>query len=223
MRLHLQNTDCQGVYRISLENSAVSVDILLEKLRKHAAWDRQPPGSSDIERWSISSLYDWQTADTDLQNFCRWFKTDSIKRQLLELASADPVYQDHWSKPDIDCMSRIASTYGFYVETPAHFEDHPWHTDSKNLVIQCMLYIVSDTADNRGTWFSRDSAVLQNEQWAEITKVDAAPYQGWLLINSDRSYHRGLNYSDHARYCLKFGIQLDLQPPLDPAIYCNAQ
>lgn len=213
MRLIFDPTDCQGVYSVSLLDAAVPVNDVLQRLTSDPGWARQPPGSDDTARWAISSLYDCQTSDSVLQNFCRSFNTVAIKQQLLELAIRDQVFQDYWSRPDLGCFSAISSSYAYYVETPACFEDHPWHTDSKNLAVQGMLYIVTDESEQRGTWFTRDPEVLRNETWATVTKISARPYQGWLLINSDRSYHRGLNYSDVPRYCIKFGIQLNTQPP----------
>ena len=213
MRLTFTTTNCNGLYTVCVQDPVLPMAELHQRLSQDPGWDRQPPGSADTARWAVSSLYDWQTTDTDLQQFCRSFNDPDIKRQLLELAAQDPIFQDHWSRPDIDCFSEISSSYAYYVETPARYEDHPWHTDSKNLVIQGMLYIVLDESASQGTWFTRDSAVLQNENWVDLTKVSARPWQGWLLINSDRSYHRGLNYSDVPRYCLKFGIQLNTQRP----------
>jgi hypothetical protein len=213
MRLTFEPTACEGVYAVSLLDSLAPVEHIHELLTQEPGWDQQLPGSTDTARWAVSSLYNYQASQVMLQKFCMWFNQPAVKRQLLELAMQDPIFQDFWSRPDLECFDAISSSYAFYVETPAEFEDHPWHTDSKNLVVQGMLYIINEESEKQGTWFTRDSEVLRNESWAELTKISARPFGGWLLINSDRSYHRGLNYSSEPRYCIKFGIQLNTQKP----------
>jgi hypothetical protein len=201
MQISFQQTNMPGVYETHTGLDAVN---LKQSLDREPGWRDQ----GGYGRWQVYSLYEHEASDQHLQTTMAWFRTKQAKKQLIDLAVNDPVFCDQWSNPDADSLDRLTESYGYCVRTPAHFEDHPWHVDARNLMLQGMIYLVDHEYADQGTWFCRDYRALNDSDGCDILKLEAKPAQGWILVNSDRSFHRGLNYTGSDRFCIKFGLQL---------------
>lgn len=204
MQISFQPSELPGVYHTRLSQD---ISHFVTKLDHETNWQ----GQGGYGRWQIHSLYEHHTVDFELRTVLAWLRSDPIKQRLIDLAVKDAVFCDQWSCPDVESLDRLSESYSYFVRTPARFEDHPWHVDARNLMIQGMIYIVNDINREQGTWFCRDYRVLNDADGCDILKVPAEPAQGWALINSDRSFHRGLNYTEQDRYCIKFGLHLIMQ------------
>lgn len=213
MKLTIDPTDCAGVYSVAVLDPPLAVTQLTELLESDPNWE-QPPTVPETAQWAVHSLTWWQTHNAVLQDVCWKFDNAEVKRQILHSAQHDKVFQEFWSFPEMSCMDAITGTYAHFIKTPARYRDHPWHVDCKNLVLQGMIYLVDQTDESQGTWFSTDRAVLGNNGYHDrsILKIPATPWRGWLLVNSDHSYHRALNLTEQPRFSLKFGLQFNLKP-----------
>jgi hypothetical protein len=191
----------------------MSVSEIVAHLAADPDWE-QPVTHPDTAHWAVKSLTDWQTHDSVLQDICWQLDSACVKQQILDLASRDQIFQEFWSFPNRSCLDSITNTYAYFIQTPAHYENHPWHVDCKNLLLQGMIYLVEQPSNDQGTWFCRDTSVLYNRHDPETElRLPAAPWQGWLLINSDLSYHRALNLTEQPRFSIKFGLQFNLKRP----------
>lgn len=203
MQILYQLTDLPGVYQASLQ---LDTQGFVTKLHAESKW----LGQGAYGAWQVDSLYEHDTEDQDLRAVLSWFRGSEVKMQLINLAVTDPVFCDQWSYPVPESLDQLVHAYSYFVRTPAHFIDHPWHVDARNLLLQGMIYIVDQSHSQQGTWFCRDYRVLNDADSCEILKLPAEPAQGWIMVNSDRSFHRGLNYASDDRFCIKFGLQFNL-------------
>ena len=198
MAMQIQEEIFPGLYRIVDTQWPEHGHLVTQELQS-VKW-HQVPACSELARWAVET----PNATRPMMQILRESLTSlEWKRQVCSWATSTPMWQTHWGTAMPARLLARVSTYADFVRLPAQYREHPWHCDTKNLVVHGILYLEGHRwAYNRGTWF---------RTWPSDPtefKVPSVPGTGWLLINHDRAFHRALNHSDQPRHCLKFGLSL---------------
>lgn len=164
------------------------------------AWNVEPTiGNQD--QFAVMCLAPHCAAfDHRLNAFQQYFDED-FKQRLLNLLFDNPEFMMTWCMPDRKHFDRITKLNCNWIGTPARYDHHPWHLDSRNQVAFGMIYFTEQDNPLHSTWF--DTGL-----YGHLLRVPSGPGQGWLVINTDQARHCGMNNTDNIRYSFKFSLDL---------------
>ena len=162
---------------------------------------KHEPATGGQDQWAVQCRAP-QCAPytTALHQFGQQFGAE-FKQRLLTLLFDNPEFMMNWCMPDRKYFDRITKLICNWTATPARYDHHPWHLDSRNQVAFGMIYFTKQDNPLHSTWF--DTGL-----YGHLLRVPSGPGQGWLVVNTDQARHCGMNNTDSLRYSFKFSLDL---------------
>lgn len=213
MTIKIQEEICHGVYKIECSNFVSYRTNLMRELVYQARWIREC-GTDSMKQWQVEVPdRDPESLGSAMNDFNGIMTSIQFKQQLTEFAVSTPSWHRYWGSATASQLLHRVDIKSDFVKVPAQYRDHPWHCDPKNLVVHGILYVDDhESTHDRGTWFDPDHGVWVDPSDPDfgkgVCRVPCVSGTGWVMINTDRSWHRAVNHSDHPRYCVKFGLLL---------------
>jgi hypothetical protein len=188
------------VYSLDTVSPPAPWQSMLQELQQ-LDWCHEPT-IGDQDQYAVKCLSPhvvWQ--DNALRKFQQHFVAPEFKQQLLDVLFINQEFLTSWGMPDRDCVDAVTTLGVNWVATPARYQHHPWHLDSRSQVAFGMIYFTEQDNPLNSTWFDTG-------QHGHLLRMPSAPGQGWMVINTHQARHCGMNDTDHVRYSLKFSLDL---------------
>lgn len=211
------------LYEISVSDPDLDWHALLDDL-KEMTWKMEPPADGNTAMAVYNSK---QSVESQrVKKFREWFLTTPVKEQLIDVLftnqyftnkfpalgqSWDPSLYEHLTElyPKLVRQRTVLASY--WIMTPPNFVNHKLHTDVHTPYAFGMIYIIPDDDPKQSTYFSYSDHVINSSdipsiKTAQLRRIPTGFGRGWLVLNSDQSYHKALNNTDFNRYCLKISL-----------------
>jgi len=187
------------VYFVDTQDPPASWGHMHQEL-ENLGW-RSEPTIGDQDQFAVMCLATYCAPyDTQLSVFQKHFTAD-FKQRLLSLLFDNEEFCMAWGNPQREYFDSLTELQCNWVATPARYCKHPWHIDSRNQVAFGMIYFTHEDNALHSTWFDTG-------QHGHLLRAPSAPGQGWMIINTDRARHCGMNDTDQVRYSFKFSLDL---------------
>jgi len=185
------------LYMLELAETSVDASHIKNKLeQENTPWN--------LHHSNNNYIGDFLPTDklSDLYQYWNQFFSQDFKQQLFSLLVSNEVFVKQHPTYTVDwLMKNTKMTSNFYVVSE-NYKFGGAHVDEpiNQIIALGLIYFDSENSLTRGT-------VFDNWESTHGVVVPSGFEKGWLLINSDKSYHQICNFG-HKRYGIKFWVNV---------------
>jgi hypothetical protein len=185
------------LYMLELAETSVDASHIKNKLeQENTPWN--------LHHSNNNYIGDFLPTDklSDLYQYWNQFFSRDFKQQLFSLLVSNEVFVKQHPTYTVDwLMKNTKMTSNFYVVSE-NYKFGGAHVDEpiNQIIALGLIYFDSENSLTRGT-------VFDNWESTHGVVVPSGFEKGWLLINSDKSYHQICNFGPK-RYGIKFWVNV---------------
>ena len=185
------------LYRIQVDTDYTNFIPMLES----AKWDKETSFIGDY--LAVSNLRKHNTPKPLLEYKNFFANQTQFKDDLISTMFENEIFQQKNTEDRQTIMSKT-EIISSWIKTPGQYTQGFVHTDRHTPYVHGLIYMIQGNDPNQSTWFAKydDPQDVPDNLYPFETGIGI----GWIVVATNRSWHRALNATDHARYCLKISL-----------------